>query len=91
MPKKKAGKGGKPKFEYKMKTCQDIIVDLREVLDDEVEDNAVKFDSNERGWSPAGARVRKALNTAGKMIRVARKWISEEKKKRVTKVQKSKK
>jgi hypothetical protein len=46
----------------------------------EANSEATKFDTKERGWKPAGGRIRKQLQNISVLCKVLRKYISEEKK-----------
>ena len=62
-----------------------IMVSLAEQMDTmgdhfaEATTEVIKFDAKERGWRPAGGRIRKQLQTIAVMCKAARKHISDTK------------
>lgn len=46
---------------------------------EEANSEAAKFDTKDRGWKPAGGRIRKELKAIADWCKVLRKYISETK------------
>jgi len=66
----------------KKKTAEPEITIVNSVLKlqallDEIELESVKFDIRDRGWKPAGFRIRKSLKAIADECKMLRKHISE--------------
>lgn len=69
----------KKKEVIKVNSLADSMDQVSTVVGESIEDSE-KFDGRERGWKPAGGRVRKQLKEIMDLCKVLRKYISQVKK-----------